>query len=717
GYTVSTDGTSHRHVHHGSSHLVYKLPGSNTPVTRTLPITSGVDHTSETQLHWFKTNIQNICDIWKQCPKAAHAPLMSLARLIVKLNGMGSDHAEDQKKLARLKEELKVICQYLVLGEDELLSKTPEEILALIMEKARAEVERAGGVEAYESMSQADQDQRAEEAYKEICQELGEGTFNSLPAEEQERLRLFIWGGCCMHKDDNSTKRGNERMVAWWAEEGIPGPIKLMNRDNAATATLGSDAARKRAEDLSSGGGTKVVQLAGALFNHKDDKKGHQDSWRFHAEDKLGYRINFPDSSNIRFQSHTMGAGELIVNRQIYLDFLDIVAYKKDSPGLNHMEANVLAALKDIPTLTELAVLALYGQAVSHPYMRTVRGDAQDNVNHLDLGPFHETIFAYHMKIIENAELLVGRNASYETASLDGMMWERPEVFYAVQALSSELPHLQGALVAFFKGALETWRRFASEYKENGRIANLTQDQKDNTFIHATNDDNEGALGAFRVKMRRCPNMTLHRYNACAMYKDNDTRDFYQTLDSDDRAFVRRKARELDAGGLERKRRREIAQGEESIARAKKVKVAERNEKAKRINDALDTVAVCLDADMLKASPGTNKELDLQLDWHRRHEQQREPDKTKRVIPPKSKLISKAQKLDALIQAVERYNALPGDQKVPIDDVPTATGTSAATSSSHQLESSPLIIQAASPRGIIAHEVEGDKEDFYISGD
>jgi hypothetical protein len=40
----------------------------------------------------------------------------------------------------------------------------------------------------------------------------------------------------------------------------------------------------------------------------------------------------------------------------------------KDRPGFTNMEQNVYCGLQDIPTLTELAVLALYAQAVSHPY-------------------------------------------------------------------------------------------------------------------------------------------------------------------------------------------------------------------------------------------------------------------------------------------------------------------------------------------------------------
>ncbi|KAI0081925.1 hypothetical protein K474DRAFT_1579713, partial [Panus rudis PR-1116 ss-1] len=175
-------------------------------------------------------------------------------------------------------------------------------------------------------------------------------------------------------------------------------------------------------------------------------------------------------------------------------------------------------------------------------------------------------------------DILLAPDASYETATLDGKGWERPEVFYAVLSLLPQLPHIRGALVAFFEGSLEIWRRFMSEFREDGQIAALTDAQKQQVWIHATNDANEGALGAFRVTMRRSPNMTLRQYNSRTMFKENGTEAFYESLDSEDVAYVRKKAREIDTESPERKRRQNIANEEEEIARTKKAKFDERIE-------------------------------------------------------------------------------------------------------------------------------------------
>lgn len=62
-----------------------------------------------------------------------------------------------------------------------------------------------------------------------------------------------------------------------------------MNRDNAATALGGFLSAQAHALHVSQRGATKALALAGAVFHHKDDKKGQQDSIQFFLEEHLGY--------------------------------------------------------------------------------------------------------------------------------------------------------------------------------------------------------------------------------------------------------------------------------------------------------------------------------------------------------------------------------------------------------------------------------------------
>ena len=71
-----------------------------------------------------------------------------------------------------------------------------------------------------------------------------------------------------------------------------------------------------------------------------------------------------------------------------------------------------------------------------------------------------------------------------------------------MQKMITSLPHIRGALVVFFTGALQTWDWFTSEFAPEGDIANLSKEERQKAFMKTTNDDNEGALGAYQVGAR-----------------------------------------------------------------------------------------------------------------------------------------------------------------------------------------------------------------------
>ena len=68
--------------------------------------------------------------------------------------------------------------------------------------------------------------------------------------------------------------------------------------------------------------------------------------------------------------------------------------------------------------------------------------------------------------------------------------------------MAPDFPQLKPALVAFFKGAQETWKQFSSEYAPGGLIDEATEEEKDHAWMPPTNDVNKGALGSFRVMMQ-----------------------------------------------------------------------------------------------------------------------------------------------------------------------------------------------------------------------
>ena len=256
------------------------------------------------------------------------------------------------------------------------------------------------------------------------------------------------------------------------------------------------------------------------------------------------------------------------------------------------MEQNLWKALHDIPTQTEFAVLALYSQAVSHPYMKEIRGDP--TLNALDLGPLHKKINSFMDRIIEDPTFLVKENVSYETGTFDGTPWNSKEVVEIINKLAPNLPQLRPALVAFFKGAKETWKRFTSEYAPGGLIDEATEEEKDRAWMPTTNDVNEGALGSFRVMIRQQPQLTLLQYNARAMFNRNNTAKFMEEKFSDNtHQYIRELAREKPT--KEKERKAAIVQHTEEKIEVKEIKKKKRVAQATQLADRVAKVTLIFD--------------------------------------------------------------------------------------------------------------------------
>ncbi|KZP18568.1 hypothetical protein FIBSPDRAFT_956161 [Athelia psychrophila] len=220
------------------------------------------------------------------------------------------------------------------------------------------------------------------------------------------------------------------------------------------------------------------------------------------------------------------------------------------------MEGNLLKALQDPPTLSEMAVMALYAQVISHPYIRAVRGPAAKDINMLNLGPLHQDIEAHMESIIANPQLILGPDTDYHTAAADSMEWDNPQVVEIILADISLFPHLEDLTVAFFCGALQTWRRFTTEFTPGGMIDEATDVEKELAWLPPTNDLNEGALGSFRQFMRFNPSTTLLMFNSRTMFECNDTQAFIDAkFSTEDHRLIMKITREVDGSGHEQKRK------------------------------------------------------------------------------------------------------------------------------------------------------------------
>ncbi|KAJ7652643.1 hypothetical protein B0H17DRAFT_869410, partial [Mycena rosella] len=631
--TASSDGTSHRNIEYQGRHVTLRVPNyvddsPPIPRVRLLGVDSDTDHSSETQVKVLVSALTEISDLFNRCPSLRQDEIkMSLNTFFSKLKAMHGDHAADGKKNHRIVGEIKKELGLLDLGARQILATAPEE-LKLVVEAANdAKIAEAGGQAAWDELSKEEQEQASSRTAAEIKTAFGLEVYEQMTDDEQRAFDMLLWGGCCMHKELNAAKGGSEGMKAWWkAHPDIQGPTLLANRDNAAT--LGdmtkineeTNSAQRRALNASEAGGVKTTLLAGALFNHANDKKGLQDTHviYFQGIKPNGKSKRFPDTSTTRYGSNLDGAAELIVYLKAYITLLEQVRDKKEKGELNHLESNVYRALHDPATLTEFCAMIIYALTVSWPYSIRVRGPGTENVNLLDLGPLHHDLKAHIRRIIENPDIIFGNDLTPnpESCTLDGGPWHYPEAFAAVQKLAPSLPHLRDVAIAFFEGTLPVWERFTAEFDEGGMIDGLSDEEKLDVFMPTTNDANEGILGSIRWDKRTKVNASTHAFNARAMFRRNNTQAYMDAnFGAEHHAYIMHEHRRMDASGRVQAKAEAIRSHNATVAKEKADK--RKATKTKKDKAAQAAAAVTLITDKTYLAKLTKGELEEQLSGHR----------------------------------------------------------------------------------------------------
>ena len=618
--TFSADGTMHRSINYNSRHANLKVdaysaddqPGTTVHATRFLGISSTLDGTSEQSIQSWKELLNNIGGIYNGSPLAkCTGGLLRTVDIFVKLSGMMTDHCAKEKKDASLLEQEKALATFQTLGEKQILEKSNQDLLPAFLESQEDMIKDAGGKKQWENLPQAERDERQATAMEQLVIDLGREHYEILSEDEKRILKLFIWAGCGCHKDLNTVRGGNTAMMSWWQDNNITPPVLLANRDNAAVLTdlpenmESANAIQERAFHATSRGGVKTTQLAGDIFNHKNDQKGHHDVFRWWWKTNVGTDFTFPDTSNTRFQSHCEAAAVLLQHWPHFVKFLEFIRAKKQQMRFSHMEENLWNALHCKATQTELAVLALYAQVISHPYMKAVRKKASSPVNMLELGPLHHKVLRHIQRIILDPSFIIGPTVSFETGSMDGQQWQAPEVMETIQKLAPDIPHLRRVLVAFFRGARETWKRFTSEFAPGGLIDEATVEEREVARMPPTNDPNEGALGSFRVLLRRQPQLTLLQFNAQIMYSRNNTEAFMQKMfQPDDHRYIRQLACDDNSRSVENDKKREMIEHAQAKANQHMAASEKRKKNAAERADRVAAVQLIFDKEKITALKG-----------------------------------------------------------------------------------------------------------------
>ncbi|KAJ6503911.1 hypothetical protein C8R45DRAFT_1185995 [Mycena sanguinolenta] len=536
---LSSDGTSVRNIQVEARHITYEAPTYATDPeapqtafrTRVVGVANALDHTAQTQFDGWEEASRDIFETYMNSPLAKRDSLEGydyeqddLWRKMVAYN---ADHAADVRLTARKCGEKRQAVIENDLGRQELEHMTVEEAEDALWEV----VEEICDDPDILNRNSLPDDLRTE-ALQSLARHVGARSIDMLPEKQQTLLTRIIIAGCCDHKDHNVSRAGVAGMNGAWEINGLTPPILLANKDNAATIALGTDAdsdAVERALKASQRGAHKLVSIAGNLFRHKDDKRGHQDLHRhFFTQVKFDVTgehstTKFPDTSNVHFGSHNAGAAELVTYHAAYLEFFSIIRDSKQTAGLNPSEQNALNGLNDIPTMTECCVMALYKNAISDPYMALTR---KAGVNHIDLGPLHASILVHTQKLIDHPDLLLDPTVPSADVTFDGKPFRDQFAVDSVHFMSSRLPHLETILVAFLKATLPAWERFSSEFAPDSIINLLSPAEKLLIQIPSNNTINEGLLGGWRVHSRTRSATTISHFSAQTAYHRNDTQTF-----------------------------------------------------------------------------------------------------------------------------------------------------------------------------------------------
>ncbi|KAJ7429955.1 hypothetical protein B0H11DRAFT_1693266, partial [Mycena galericulata] len=640
-FTMSSDSTSRRKQNYQSHHIFTKTPVgrdangniimSSKPKARFAGVLSTVDHSTATSHSVWMSVYNDLIDAYNESPIGKRTGSLDLRQICRRLRGMCGDHANNEKALSEQWRKTKYNVLLEELGELRMkeLDAEVSDIQDRMQHWTAKKIEDAGGIDAWRALPPDERAARDLATVTAMIQGLGVEELAQMDEADRSLLVAWVWTGCCMHKDQNSFRGGNVAMTAHWKKLGIPGPIPLANKDAAkairkilhpeAGDKPLTDEDWKRLEDTACGG-AKLTALAGAIFNNALDKRGQGDAHQLFLEHHLDTeRVKrFPQTNNTRFGSHGEAAIELLTNLEAYRRFMEVIKVRKVAQNFTNIEKNVSDGLHDGPTLTELAVLSLYHILITAPYMRIVRQEDDVALNSISLGPLHKDIRDHCQLLIEQPNLILDFDKEiYVLATFDGQPLTNTAVVDQIKVLHDmgNLPYLEEMFVAFLEGAMATWIRFSSEYAPGGVIDGLSDSQKGRIWLPATNDRNEGALGAYIVWARENPTAALHTHNGLAMCRRNETHEFARLFfTQEDHNHVLAAARRLDTMGLERQRRKLQKEYDARILAEKEQAIVEKVAKEGAVRKRLDAIPYITSVADIYLPRMTRAKLDDQLE-------------------------------------------------------------------------------------------------------
>ncbi len=233
--TFSSNGMTHRHTNYESWTFALWTSQTGAPKLHTLGVDSSVDHTSETQLKGLQLPLNKCSDLYNASPLAQKKQTsFSWDEFITKLCGTNGDHAADQKQDHALLHAWKKDVHNQQLGEKRITWLPIDELIILLMTEKEKRINELRGITIWESLTLVDQLHHDKGILVDLSHELGGQEYETLPEPEKWKFDLFLWVGCCMHKDLNTVKGGDKAMSKCWKSSSLTSPILFANKDNTA---------------------------------------------------------------------------------------------------------------------------------------------------------------------------------------------------------------------------------------------------------------------------------------------------------------------------------------------------------------------------------------------------------------------------------------------------------------------------------------------------
>jgi len=538
---LSTDGTSDRQQHYQSTWCTIKLEDGSVE-RHFLGLRRLADHTSETQLNDLTDVITAISDYWNRSPLGSMSPI-ALSDVLRVMRGTNLDHAADMKKLNRLLGELKQKCDRIERGKASWANLDYLASQARCAQVIDSVVEENGGTSTFYALPDTEQAELLAEGYNRMWHQLGEEEFAKLSPAQQATVDLWFWFGCMMHKELNVIKAGCVGMERVRDDFDLVQPMKWLKKDNEAAAKSGSAELKARAERESRSGGAKLGISMASFLRNKHHEKGVQRGWNDYAIEIIGRSTPCPDAGRVRFHTTTGVCEFILANYHHLIAFMDLHYYSKKQPGFNNFEQNIYNALHDLPTLTDVAVLAVVHQTMSIPYASSTR---DESLNAIDLGPLHVAVKDLCRRIADDPSLVLQDPAtSHLQCALGSQPYQSPETLSTIRRFydADLLPDFELVLSGFMMDAVAKWDDFTEEFASSGPLAHTSSEDLDLVFFPSTNDCNEGTLGQARCAHRHKPNISDAMLSATLSYKHNALESSMALLSPADHAFVWQEAR------------------------------------------------------------------------------------------------------------------------------------------------------------------------------